>query len=222
MAKFEIESSEGTRWVRAILEQESIRARKGNLNRIDGQVTMTWPLPRFMDLWVSLIAKESPWRPRFEGTGEVHLKPSLGGFEVLEATEEDTWIFRDGTFWASEESIKLTLRREKMLTAFWADEGLFWWQTAARGNGKIIIATPGPIEVVELHDEHLVVSSDYVIARTDGIRFTIGRAAKSLIAHWLSGDAPSYHYRGTGKLLVCPVPYWRNRFQQPDAELQIT
>ena len=41
------------------------------------------------------------------------------------------------------------------------------------------------------------------------IKFTIRRAAKSLISHWLSGEQAARAYEGTGKVLLCTTPYWR-------------
>jgi uncharacterized protein (AIM24 family) len=38
--------------------------------------------------------------------------------------------------------------------------------------------------------------------------------AKSLISHLLSGEKLSCAYEGTGRLLICSVPYWRQRLQK--------
>jgi hypothetical protein len=46
------------------------------------------------------------------------------------------------------------------------------------------------------------------------------RPARSFISYWLSGQQLAYSYEGTGKLLLCTVPYWRQRMQRernPDA-----
>ncbi len=98
-----------------------------------------------------------------------------------------------------------------MLTSFWAGEGFFWYQTGARGTGKILLATQGPIEDMTLNNGRIVVDGNYVVGRTTGIKFTIRRAARSYLAHRLSGEAHARVHEGTGKLLMCSTPYWRFR-----------
>jgi uncharacterized protein (AIM24 family) len=97
------------------------------------------------------------------------------------------------------------------LTSFWAGEGFFWFQTGAKGTGKIILATRGPVEERILNNEKVVVSGDYVLGRTAGIRFTIQRPTKSYLSYLLSGERYARVYEGTGKLLLCTTPYWRLR-----------
>jgi uncharacterized protein (AIM24 family) len=52
------------------------------------------------------------------------------------------------------------------------------------------------------------------VARTHGISMQIKRPVKSLLSYWLSGQKRAYVYEGTGKLLLCAVPYWRSRMQR--------
>ena len=43
------------------------------------------------------------------------------------------------------------------------------------------------------------------------------RPAKSLCSSWLSGQPRTFCYEGTGKLLLCTVPYWRRRMEKERA-----
>jgi uncharacterized protein (AIM24 family) len=211
MAKFEIEQTEGMRWVKATLNNETVRAEKGALNHMVGDIVMDTPLPRPRDVLVSMVSDESPLRPRYRGTGELFLESTLGGFHILEINEKEPWIFNNGAYWASDSDITLTIIRERLLTSFWAEEGFFWYQTAAKGKGKIVLATQGPIEEMTLNNGKVVVSGNYVVGRTTGIKFFIRRAAKSYLSHVLSGEGYAHVYEGTGKLLLCTTPYWRFR-----------
>jgi uncharacterized protein (AIM24 family) len=211
MAKFEIEHTEGMRWVKVTLENEMVRAEKGALNHMVGDMNMDVPLPRPRDILVSMLSDESPLRPRYRGTGELFLESTLGGFHIMELNGDESWIFSPGAYWASESEITLSIFRERFLTSYWAGEGLFWYQTGARGKGKIVLATQGPIEEMTLNNGRLVVSGNYVVGRTTGITFGIRRAAKSYLSHILSGEDYARVYEGTGKLLLCTTPYWRFR-----------
>jgi uncharacterized protein (AIM24 family) len=214
MAKFEVEQSEGTRWVKVTLEKETVRAEKGALNHFVGDIVMDVPLPRPRDILVSLVSDESPLRPRYTGTGELFLESTLGGFHIMEVHEDEFWVYSPGAYWASESAIKLTIHRERFLTSFWAGEGLLWYQTAAHGNGKVVLTARGPVEELTLNKGRLVVDGNYVLARTRGIKFTVRWAAKSIFSHLLSGEGFARVYEGTGRLILCTTPYWRLRVQE--------
>jgi uncharacterized protein (AIM24 family) len=213
MAKFEIEHTEGVRWVKVTLDNEMVRAEKGALNHFVGAITMDVPLPRPRDILVSLVSDESPLRPRYRGTGELYLESTLGGFHIMQMNEGEAWIYSPGAYWASEAEIMLSIFRERLLTSFWAGEGFFWYQTAAHGKGKVVLTSKGPVEELTLNNERIVVEGNYVLGRTNGIKFSIQRAAKSIFSHLLSGEAYARVYEGTGRLLLCTTPYWRFRIK---------
>jgi uncharacterized protein (AIM24 family) len=113
--------------------------------------------------------------------------------------------------------VGLSIYRERMLTSLWADEGLFWYKTALKGNGQAVLSVPGPVQEVELKHDTLVTDGPFVIARTQGISMRVKRPAKNIVSYWLSGQKRAYVYEGTGKLLLCTVPYWRARMQKERA-----
>jgi uncharacterized protein (AIM24 family) len=217
MATFEIEQEEGMRWIKVTLRDETIRAEKGALNHMTGGIVMDTPVPRVHDILVSFLSEESPWRPRYTGTGEVFLESTLGGYHIMELDGSERWVFSNGTYWASDGGIHLSIYRERIMTSFWAGEGFFWYHTVASGKGKVALYTEGPVEERTLRNERLVVAGNYVIGRTEGIKFTIRRAAKSLISHWLSGEKSARVFEGTGKLLLCTTPYWQLRLRTDGA-----
>ena len=78
----------------------------------------------------------------------------------------------------------------------------------------MVLAVDGPVEEVELVDDRLVADGPFVIGRTHGISLSVKRPAKSLVSYWLSGQKRAYVYEGTGRLLLCTTPYWRQRMQK--------
>lgn len=214
MAEFEILQSEGMQWVKITLNQEMVRAERGALNHMMGKITVSVPLPNTRAMLVAAISDESPFRPSYTGTGELHLEPSLGGFHVLQTEPGEGWVIENNAYWASEGQVDLTVYRERFLTALWAGEGLLWYRTRVRGHGKVVLSTPGPVKELQLNDDTLVVDGDYVVARTSGIEFGIQRVSKSRLRSQLSGEGRMRVYQGTGRILLSAIPYWRLRVTQ--------
>lgn len=213
MATFEVEESQSMRWVRIDLVDDDCRTERGALNHMQGSVTMTVPVPSLRAMWVSLFSDESILRPRYVGTGSVFLDSSLGGYHVFTITPGERWILDTRCFWASDGEVNLRIHREPMLTAFWADEGLLWYKTALAGQGTVVLAVNGPVEEVTLDNDRLVCDGPFVVAHTSGIRLRMRWPAKSFWSAWLAGQARTFSYEGTGKLLLCTVPYWRRRME---------
>jgi len=217
MATFKFEHTEGMRWVRVGLDGDSVRTERGALHHMKGALTMDVPWPTLRAWWVSLFSDESLLRPRYSGTGTVYLDSSLGGYHLLEVTPGERWILDTKCFWASTGGVKLSIHRERFLTALRAGEGLLWYKTALKGEGQAVLSVAGPVEAVQLANDRLVTDGPFVVARTEGISMRVRRPAKSLISYWLSGQKMAYVYEGTGTLLLCAVPYWRARMQQDRA-----
>lgn len=218
MADFEVESSEGCRWVKVTIDDDDVRTERGALYRMDGDIEMDVPLPSPRSMWVSLFSDESILRPRYVGTGELYLDSTFGGYKVFDVVPGESWILDRHCFWASDGEVRLGVHRERMWTSFWAGEGLFWYKTTLRGEGTAVLSVDGPVEEVVLHDDRVVIDGEYVVARTSGIRLRMKRPARSFLSYWLSGQKLSHVYEGTGRMFVCAVPYWRQRMQQRKAE----
>ncbi|MEI6504399.1 MAG: AIM24 family protein [Planctomycetota bacterium] len=222
MATFEVEETEGMRWVKVGLDDDDVRAEKGALNHFKGAITMDVPFPSLKAWWVSLFSDESLLRPRYEGTGTVYLDSSLGGFHSMVIMPGERWILDTKCFWASDGEVKLSVHRERTWTAYWADQGLFWYKTALKGEGQVVLSVPGPIEEVHLVDDQIVVDGPQVVAHTSGITLSVRRPARSWLSYWMSGQKLAYCYRGTGRLLLCTTPYWRARLKNESAATAAT
>ncbi len=222
MATFEVQETEGMRWVKVGLDDDDVRAERGALNHYKGAITMDVPFPSLRAWWVSLFSDESLLRPRYEGTGTVYLDSSLGGFHSMEIMPGERWILDTKCFWASDGEVKLSVHRERTWTAYWADQGLFWYKTALKGEGQVVLSVPGPVEEVQLVDDQIVVDGTQVVARTSGITLSVRRPARSWLSYWMSGQKLAYCYRGTGRLLLCTTPYWRARLKNESAATAAT
>ena len=221
MAEFAIEQLEGMRWVKITLADDSARGERGSLSYMTGNVSMEVPLPSLRAAWISLFSQESLVRPRFTGTGVVYLEASMGGFHVFDVQEGEKWIVESGAYWASDKTIDISVVRERMMTAYWSQEGLIWYQTCVRGTGKVVLVSEGPVEEATLNNERMIVDGRIVLARTDGIRFSVRRPTKSYFQYLLSGEKWARVYEGTGKLLICHTPYWRLKMSQRNAPADV-
>ena len=213
MATFEVEHREGMRWVTVGLDGDDVRTERGALNHMQGAITMDVPWPSLRSMWVSLFSDESLLRPRYSGTGTVTLDAKLGGFHLLTVKPGERWILDTKCFWASDDEVGLSIHRERLLTSLLAGQGLFWYKTSLKGHGQAVLCVDGPVQEVKLKNERLVVDGLFVIARTQGITLSMRRPAKSVMSYVLSGQTRAYVYEGTGRLLLCTVPYWRARMQ---------
>jgi uncharacterized protein (AIM24 family) len=212
MAEFKVHHLEGTQYVDAHLSNETIRVESGALCYLTGDITIHSKLmPSIGGLVKSLLADEAVYRPTYAGTGVVTLESTLGGFHVLDLAEE-SWILEPGTYWASEESVNVSFRRESLLSSLWAGEGLIYLQTKVSGPGKVVVTTRGPVEEIQLEKgKKLVAEGKHVICRTADVSFSIRRPTKSYFGRFTSGEGWVRVYEGTGKVLLNPAPYWRYR-----------
>jgi uncharacterized protein (AIM24 family) len=196
--------------VRLEICEETVRARKGALSNMCGNITLIPRLPRLRDLFRSFFTSEAAIRPFYHGTGSIQLQPSLGGYHLLDVIPEERWILEPGVFWACEGAVELGMHRDPFWSSFWAGDGFFSWKTTLTGQGRVAINAPGPVEVVEVATTDMKVQGRLVLGRTDGLRFSSRRPA-SFLRSYISGQERLRVYSGTGKALVCWTPYWNEQ-----------
>ena len=210
MADISIHEVEGMRQVRLDIRDETVRARKGALSNMRGDIVLTPRLPRLRDLFRSFFTKEGTIRPFYQGTGTIQLQPSLGGYHLLDVMPGERWILEPGVFWACEGAVELGLHRDPFWSSLWAGDGFFSWKTTLTGHGQVAINAPGPVEVVEMEATDMRVQGRLVLGRTAGLRFSSRRPA-SFLRSYISGQERLRVYSGTGKVLVCWTPYWNEQ-----------
>jgi uncharacterized protein (AIM24 family) len=212
MAEFTVREVEGMRQVQMELRDETVRARRGALSNLRGEILMTPRLPRLGDVFRSIFTNEARIRPFYTGTGSILLQPSLGGYHVF-TVEGEKWILEPGVYWASEGGVDLGLWRERVFPSLWAGDGLLVWKTTVGGRGRVAINAPGPVEVVDVDNTELRVQGRLVLGRTEGLGFQSKRPT-TFLRSFISGQRRLRVYRGTGKALVCWTPYWNQHMYQ--------
>ncbi len=213
MAEFTVREVEGMRQVRMDLFNETVRARRGALSNLRGDITLTPRLPSLRSIFRSLFTDEARIRPFYSGTGSVLLQPSLGGYHVMEIAEGERWILEPGVYWSSEGGVDLGLFKEPFFASLWAGDGFFEWKTTVSGKGKVAINAPGPVETIEVTGEELRVQGRLVLGRTDGLKFTSQRSAR-FPRNFISGQRRLRVYTGAGRALVCWTPYWNQHMYE--------
>lgn len=204
MARFEVVESEGQKMVRATLEGETIRAESGALHYMRGQVEMESKAPSVGGFFKSAMTGESVFKPTYTGTGEVYLgPPNFGEYEFLELNGEE-WILDQGAYVCSDASIEVGAFRNKAMSALVGGEGLF--QTSVKGTGTVVVQAPGKVQRLELQGETLSVDGSFAVARSAGVEFSVKRASRSIMGSMTSGEGLLNTFRGTGTVLLAPVP----------------
>ncbi len=207
MAKIEIIDREGMRLVKMTLQNETVRAESGAMYYMRGNIQMesagTGGLGGFLK---SAVTGETIFRPTYKGTGELYLEPSFGGFHIIELQGEE-WIMDTGSYYASEGTVEITAKRNKLVSGLFGGEGLF--QTVARGRGKLVICTPGPIREIHLQNNRLVVDGNFAVARKGNLDYRVEKAARTFMGSMLSGEGFVNVYEGTGTVLIARNAYGR-------------
>ncbi|KAF3885553.1 MULTISPECIES: AIM24 family protein [Nostocales] len=206
MATFEVIEKEGLRLVKAILQNETVRTESGALYYMRGQITMQSKTPSAGGFLKSLATGENIFRPTYTGTGELYLEPSLSGFHIMQLDGTE-WILDSGAYWASDGNVEVGVERNKLLSGLIGGEGLF--QTKVKGRGQVVMMAQGPVEVVQLKNDRLVVDGNFAIARTNTLNYRVEKATRSLLGSMTSGEFLVNTFEGTGTILLAPVPYWQ-------------
>jgi uncharacterized protein (AIM24 family) len=212
MAEFSIREMEGMRQIRIDISNETVRARRGALSNMRGNIQLVPRPPSPRDLFRSLFTSEARIRPYYTGTGSILLQPSLGGYHIL-TVGKDGWILEPKVYWASDGDVRLGLLLERVGPSLWSGDGLLVWKTTVSNQGHVAINAPWPVEMVEIKNGDLSVQGRLVLGRTDGLQFYSRRSAPFPL-DLLAGQRRLRVYSGTGKALVCWTPYWNQYMYQ--------
>ena len=96
--------------------------------------------------------------------------------------------------------------RSNLSSAVLGGEGLF--SLSLQGKGVFCIESYCPKEeliMIELENDVLKIDGNMAIAWSGSLEFTVERSGKSLIGSAASGEGLVNVYRGTGKVLMCPL-----------------
>lgn len=200
--KFEVEEKEILKMLRVDLQNSAFRYESGGMYYMRGNLELEANLPSAGGFLKSMVTKEHAVKPVIRGTGTVFMEPSFGDFTVLDLLGEE-WILDKGAYFASEMGIEIGVYTNKAFTSLFSGEGFF--QTRVSGHGKVVVVSNGPLELVELNNEKLVVDGPIAVARTAGINLSVAKAAKGLFSSWTSGEGIVNTFTGVGKVYIAPV-----------------
>jgi uncharacterized protein (AIM24 family) len=204
MAEFRILSREFVNFVEVTLNNEKVRTEKGAMRYILGDIQMESEGSGGVGgFFKSMVTGESFHKPMYEGTGKLVLEPSLSNYFCLNLDNDD-FILDQGAFWAADYDVEISAYRNKAASALFSGEG--WFQTQVRGTGTVVVCAPGPVEIIDLKNERLVVDGSFAVARSAALNFEVSRSTKSLIGSLTSGEGLVNTISGTGRVYIAPIP----------------
>lgn len=175
----------------------------GAMHYMLGSIQMEAELPSVGGFIKSALTKERTVRPRFRGTGEIFLEPTFAECNIMELKGEE-WILDKGAFLACDQSVTVDMFTNKAWTGMFGGEGFF--QTKMSGYGKVMFVSQGPLQTMQLRGETLVVDGSFAVARTSNIEYRLERSNRKLFGSWISGEGMVSTFRGSGTVLIAPVP----------------
>lgn len=200
--KFEVEEKEFLKMVRVELQNSAFRYESGGMYYMRGNLELEANLPSAGGFLKSMVTKEHIVKPVIRGSGTVYMEPTFGEFTILDLKGEE-WILDKGAYYASEMGIEIGLFTNKAFSSLFSGEGFF--QTRVSGNGKVVIISNGPLELVELNNEKFVVDGPIAVARTAGINLSVAKATKGIFSSMTSGEGIVNTFTGTGRIYIAPV-----------------
>ena len=162
------------------------------------------------------VTKESAVKPEYVGSGLIVLEPTYK-FILLE--DVASWgpggmTIEDGMFLASDGKVQSKVTHRKTASsAVLGGEGFF--NLSLSGSGIVALESNVPMNelvIVELNGEELKIDGNLAVCWSTSLDFTVERSTKTLIGSALSGEGLVNVYRGTGKVMMCPVAPTRSLY----------
>lgn len=194
------------------LSESNITTQAGAMQWSVGNVNATTGIKGVSDLFGKAVkgkvTGESVIKPEYTGDGKLILEPTNKYLILLDTSQwNGSVILEDGLFLACESNLKhKATMRTNLSSAVLGNEGLF--NLSLVGKGVFCIESYCPKEeliMVELENDVLKIDGNMAIAWSGTLDFTVERSGKSLIGSATSGEGLVNVYRGTGKVLMCPL-----------------
>ncbi len=204
--RFEVLKKDYWQLPKITVENAEVVLEAGALHYLRGSIQIEAKLPSAGGFIRAKLTGERAVRPRYRGTGEIYLEPTFAEVNVLELNGE-TWVLDKGAFLAADASVEVGMFTNKAMSGLFGGEGFF--QTQVSGRGSVFYLSPGPLERLDLVNDTLVVDGSFAVARTGNLEFAVEKTTKGLFSSMASGEGLVNTFRGTGTVLIAPVP---NRF----------
>ena len=155
------------------------------------------------------VTKETAVKPEYVGEGCLVLEPT---YKYIILADIGKWgsagmTIEDGMFLACDANVKSkVVARKNLSSAVLGGEGLF--NLSLQGNGVAALESNVPedelIEVL-LENDELKIDGNLAVCWSSNLEFTVERSTKTLVGSAVSGEGLVNVYRGTGRVLMCPV-----------------
>lgn len=155
------------------------------------------------------VTKETAVKPEYVGEGCLVLEPT---YKYIILADIGKWgpagmTIEDGMFLACDANVKSkVVARKNLSSAVLGGEGLF--NLSLQGNGIAALESNVPedelIEVI-LENDELKIDGNLAVCWSSDLEFTVERSTKTLVGSAVSGEGLVNVYRGTGRVLMCPV-----------------
>ena len=157
----------------------------------------------------SAVTKETAVKPEYVGEGCLVLEPT---YKYIILADIGKWgpagmTIEDGMFLACDANVKSkVVARKNLSSAVLGSEDLF--NLSLHGNGVAALESNVPedelIEVI-LENDELKIDGNLAVCWSSNLEFTVERSTKTLVGSAVSGEGLVNVYRGTGRVLMCPV-----------------
>ena len=155
------------------------------------------------------VTKETAVKPEYVGEGCLVLEPT---YKYIILADVGKWgsagmTIEDGMFLACDANVKSkVVARKNLSSAVLGSESLF--NLSLQGNGVAALESNVPedelIEVI-LENDELKIDGNLAVCWSSNLEFTVERSTKTLVGSAVSGEGLVNVYRGTGRVLMCPV-----------------
>ena len=155
------------------------------------------------------VTKETAVKPEYVGEGCLVLEPT---YKYIILADIGKWgpagmTIEDGMFLACDANVKSkVVARKNLSSAVLGGEGLF--NLSLQGNGIAALESNVPedelIEVI-LENDELKIDGNLAVCWSSNLEFTVERSTKTLVGSAVRGEGLVNVYRGTGRVLMCPV-----------------
>ena len=155
------------------------------------------------------VTKKTAVKPEYVGEGCLVLEPT---YKYIILADVGKWgsagmTIEDGMFLACDANVKSNVvARKNLSSAVLGGEGLF--NLSLQGNGVAALESNVPedelIEVI-LENDELKIDGNLAVCWSSNLEFTVERSTKTLVGSAVSGEGLVNVYRGTGRVLMCPV-----------------
>ena len=155
------------------------------------------------------VTKETAVKPEYVGEGCLVLEPT---YKYIILADIGKWgsagmTIEDGMFLACDANVKSkVVARKNLSSAVLGSEGLF--NLSLHGNGVVALESNVPEdELIEitLENDELKIDGNLAVCWSSNLEFTVERSTKTLVGSAVSGEGLINVYRGTGRVLMCPV-----------------